>query len=349
MMTDARVVFQRRLEVTRRGVQAELLRALRAEQKRVGRYGKRPQSIAGAGAAITLRGGKRFRAALCMSVALDRRPSNVASLRGAMQVSAALELFHAYLLVQDDWMDGDLARRGGPSAHAMLRRGRRSAHAAASSAILASDLLWNLALAQLLAIDIEPERTRAMLRELTSVHRKVVVGQELDLASLPSLAAQVADLKTGSYTVEGPLVLGALFAGLPAASVAALRRFARPLGIAFQHRDDLLSVFGKTSETGKSSGGDIREGRRSALLDEAFRRVRGDDRRTLVSAFGNARASAAMLRGATEVIERSGARAAVQAAMVRYCGRAARLARGLPVSERARIELEGAAWLVAAS
>ncbi len=58
-----------------------------------------------------MRGGKRFRAALLAAVHAGVAPE--ASLEPAYQVGMALELLQTYLLIQDDWIDGDVTRRGG--------------------------------------------------------------------------------------------------------------------------------------------------------------------------------------------------------------------------------------------
>ena len=83
-----------------------------------------------------MRGGKRLRAALVSAGAQCFRPRRGDPL--LIEIGAAVELLHAYFLVHDDWMDGDLVRRGGPSVHAHLRRlyGRPAGDAAA---ILAGD------------------------------------------------------------------------------------------------------------------------------------------------------------------------------------------------------------------
>src|SRR5919108_432340 len=51
--------------------------------------------------------------------------------------------------------------------------------------------------------------------------------------------ARAARLKGGSYTVEGPLAIGAALAAGPPSIRQLLGRYGRPLGLAFQLRDDL--------------------------------------------------------------------------------------------------------------
>ena len=82
-------------------------------------------------------------------------------------------------------------------------------------------------------------------------------------------------LKTASYTVTGPLLVGAALAGADDARAAGLERFGRPLGIAFQLRDDLLGTFGDPAATGKPIHNDIRQGKRTALVAELCRDAAG--------------------------------------------------------------------------
>jgi hypothetical protein len=66
----------------------------------------------------------------------------------------------------------------------------------------------------------------------------MALGQALDLAGGDADRSLVARLKGGSYSVEGPLLIGAALAeGHPAAS-AALAAYGAPLGLAFQLLDD---------------------------------------------------------------------------------------------------------------
>ena len=73
-------------------------------------------------------------------------------------------------------------------------------------------------------------------------------------------------LKTAVYSFEGPLQAGAVLAGAPEETVATLADFGREIGIAYQLVDDLLGVFGSEAETGKTTIGDLREGKRTVII-----------------------------------------------------------------------------------
>ena len=96
----------------------------------------------------------------------------------------------------------------------------------------------------------------------------MALGQYLDVAGLahePDGARRVAWLKGGAYTVEGPLLIGAAFADGGDAQRAALHAFGRPLGEAFQLRDDLVDGeaalgHGRRSGRGPGSAGEGRVG-----------------------------------------------------------------------------------------
>ena len=57
-----------------------------------------------------------------------------------------------------------------------------------------------------------------------------------------------------------------ILGGASAGVLEVLERFARPLGIAFQIADDLLGTLGSSEVTGKPSGSDLREGKRTLLV-----------------------------------------------------------------------------------
>jgi geranylgeranyl diphosphate synthase type I len=289
---------------------------------------------------LTLRKGKRLRPAL---VALGLRAvSGRADLKLAVEAGAALELLHTYLLIHDDWMDDDAVRRGGPTVHVMLARKLRSERLGHASAILAGDYALSLATETLAKLRVPSERLRGLLVCFTEMHEHAVFGQELDISGTSPGPEKAYALKTASYSVRGPLRLGALLAHARPPTLDTLDRFAVPVGIAFQLRDDILSAFGDPRETGKPLGGDLRSGKRTPLVLHASEKARGRDRQRLARVLGNERASDADVRLALDVIVRTGAREVVEAridALVR---------RGLGVLGRA-VTAEGRELLTGAA
>ena len=61
--------------------------------------------------------------------------------------------------------------------------------------------------------------------------------------------------------------LGASYAGAPEATVAALDRYGRNLGVAFQIADDVLDIWGEERVTGKSLGTDLEKQKTDAARD----------------------------------------------------------------------------------
>jgi geranylgeranyl diphosphate synthase type I len=112
-------------------------------------------------------------------------------------------------------------------------------------------------------------------------------GQYLDLETSAlgewheEVAATTAELKTASYTVEGPLLVGAGLAPNGPAIEPFLRTYGRAVGQAFQLRDDLLDLYGDEAQTGKPVGGDVAQHKATRLLGIANRRATGADRALL--------------------------------------------------------------------
>lgn len=263
-----------------------------------------------AAAELTMRGGKRLR---CLILYAGYRASGgAADTSQILELSAAIELLQTYLLIQDDWMDDDAERRGGPSVHAALSQKRGDAKLGASLAILASDLTAGFAHEALQRGAVASKRTAEILARFSQMHTEVVCGQQMDLLEHAEVE-RMHDLKTGSYTVRGPLQIGALLADASAEQLTALDRFGRPLGIAFQLRDDLLGTYGDPALTGKPAGHDLREGKNTSLIREARGLLDAQAWAQLERVLGNASATAAQLQEAARTLEVSGARARVEA------------------------------------
>lgn len=332
--------FPALLAHVRPAIEARLTELWTTKIASIHRHGPAVVAMASAARELTLRGGKRFRAALLAAVHGGVAPE--AALDPAFQIGVALELLQTYLLIQDDWMDGDASRRGGPSVHVILgaELGERFG---AASAILASDFTWGIAVATIAAIEAPPARVVEVMQLFLRIHEDVVVGQQIDLLGRAEDVEAMHDLKTGSYTVRGPIALGAALAGASPSARAALDRYAAPLGVAFQLRDDLLGTFGSPEETGKLIGSDLRTGKRTAILAEAEHRLDAAGRETLARAFNRADATDAEVAAATEVLQACGARGEVERRLASLCDDAEALAADLPLAPAAKQMLAGAA------
>jgi geranylgeranyl diphosphate synthase type I len=272
---------------------------------------------------LAMRGGKRLRPAL-LAAAFDGfrsgSGSHDAAFDACMPALVALELLQVYFLVHDDWMDGDDVRRGGPSVPAALRArwgGEQPSAGKASdadaAAILAGD--WACALAQSALCAFEGPTLGATMRSFARMQEAVIMGQLLDVRARDT--DETADvertymLKTGTYTVRGPLELGAIMAGADEGDLTAIAAFADPLGVAFQLADDMLSTFGVEKDTGKPAFGDLRAGKRTWLVAAAMKDARV--RELARGVFGEPNAPDAKLKALADAIEASGARARVEA------------------------------------
>ncbi len=122
---------------------------------------------------------------------------------------------------------------------------------------------------------------------------------------------RVLQLKSGRYTAERPIQLGALLAGAPPAVRDQLSRYGTAVGEAFQLQDDLLGVFGDPATTGKPVGDDLREGKFTLLVHHAIHAGTAADRAVVTSALGRADLDAAGVERVQQVLERTGARRAI--------------------------------------
>jgi geranylgeranyl diphosphate synthase, type I len=275
------------------------------------RHGPDVEAMVSAVRDLCLRGGKRLRPALL--VAGYRAASERALLEPALDAGVVLELLQAYLLIHDDWMDGDLVRRGGPAVHAQLTKRFRSEHKGNASGILAGDYASAVALEALSQVEMKPSAALPAFACLAEMQLDAIAGQQLDLIGGEYDVELAYQLKTGSYTVRGPLRLGAILASASPKTLLALDRFALPIGIAFQLRDDLLSAFGEPEQTGKPLGNDLRAGKRTALLAAGLKLAQGKDLRALKRCVSNPAATDVELRAALLVLQTSGARATIEA------------------------------------
>ena len=201
----------------------------------------------------TLTGGKRIRPLLvyatgeCLGVSPD-----------ALDVpAAAIELIHAFSLVNDDLqaMDDDDLRRGQPTVHKQFDE---------ATAILAADALQPLAF-QVIADSprLSPAQVSGLVSLISSACGSLGMtgGQAIDLASegrqlSAQELAEMHGLKTGALISASVMAACILAGNLGDKAFAAMAQFSDDIGLAFQIRDDLLDVEGDTDVIGKPAGSD---------------------------------------------------------------------------------------------
>jgi geranylgeranyl diphosphate synthase, type I len=175
----------------------------------------------------------------------------------ATPAAVAVELVHNFSLLHDDVMDGDLTRRHRPTAWSVF---------GVNAAILAGDALLTLALG-VLAASGHPAATDAT-RTLSAAVQELLDGQSADLDLEQRTEVELGECLSMAEKKTGALMgcacaVGALFGGGNVEQIERLRRFGMHLGLAFQHVDDLLGIWGDPAVTGKSVYSDLRSRKKS--------------------------------------------------------------------------------------
>ncbi len=271
-----------------------------------------------------------------------------------LTAAAAIELVHASALAHDDVMDDSETRRGKPAAHRVFSRRLRDAAIARSdaerfgrsAAILLGDLLLSWSDELLGRSGFKPESLARGRVYFDKLRTEVVAGQYLDLlaqaggAGSASDALRVVRYKSAKYTVERPLQFGAALAKADEPLLSALSSYGVPLGEAFQLRDDVLGVFGEARVTGKPSGDDIREGKRTLLVARAYDKADTSQRALLDRHFGDPKVDAAAITAVQDVIRETGALGAVETVITELTAASVQaLAQAPVVDEEARSAL----------
>ena len=228
---------------------------------------------------LVLAGGKRLRPAFCFwgFVGAGGDPTDEL----VIDAGAALELLHAFALFHDDVMDGSLTRRGEPTTNAKFEASHGAIKLAGESrrfgdgvAILVGDLAY--VYSDQLMRNASPQAWTIW----NELRIELNFGQYLDMLGSAmnerrrEKAERICRYKSGKYTIERPLHLGALLAAPTRGDelIPVLSTYGLPLGDAFQMRDDVLGAFGDTAITGKPVGDDLREGKPTPLMAMATAR-----------------------------------------------------------------------------
>lgn len=228
----------------------------RTEERLVALAAGHGETLARHATATISAGGKRLRP-LLVFLAAGEAVERAAEQR-LVRAAVAVELVHSASLVHDDVLDAAALRRGAPTVVAAAGR---------TMATATGDLLFSRAFAELAdggAGALED------VRALSAAASALAAGELLQRADAWDAAVPLeryvhrCELKTGSL-FEAACRLGALAtAGATAPDreslPAALGRFGRRIGLAFQLLDDVLDVSGPPERIGKARGTDLLDG-----------------------------------------------------------------------------------------
>lgn len=190
--------------------------------------------------------GKRLRPAL---VLLTARACG--GIRPAHPVLAAVvEMIHTATLVHDDILDEAVVRRHAATVNAEWGN---------EAAVLMGDYLFTHAFH--LAASLETTLACRWIGRATNLVCEGEMQQVHNRGNLDLDEAAYFEIIRGK-TAELTAVscrLGAHYAGASEATVAAMDRYGRDLGVAFQIADDVLDLWGEERATGKTLGTDLQK------------------------------------------------------------------------------------------
>jgi geranylgeranyl diphosphate synthase type I len=152
-------------------------------------------------------------------------------------------------------------------------------------------------------------------------------------------AERICRYKSGKYTIERPLHLGALLAAPTRDDlIPVLSTYGLPLGDAFQMRDDVLGAFGDTAITGKPVGDDLREGKPTPLMAIATARANAAQLNEL-QLVGNQDLTPAQIARVQEVIRETGALDELEVVITRLTDEAIAAVQNVPFAQSVRDEM----------
>jgi geranylgeranyl diphosphate synthase type I len=282
-------------------------------------------------------GGKLLRPGLVLAAAAavaGPGSLSVAADATVLAHAAAVELAHNFTLLHDDVIDRDRTRRHRPTAWTVF---------GAENAILAGDAMLALAL-RLVGGEASARLAECVIEICDGQYEDCAFEQRDDVTLDECLA--MAGKKTGAL-LGCACALGALAVHADPLAVAALDRFGREIGMAFQLTDDLLGIWGDPAVTGKPVGSDL-AARKKSLPVVAALAASSTAAAELARLYALTRDfTEHELRQAADAVERAGGRAwAATEAAARIAKAHAHLRRAPGVDQSAAHDLHAIAELI---
>ncbi|HEY6766968.1 MAG TPA: polyprenyl synthetase family protein [Candidatus Sulfotelmatobacter sp.] len=278
-------------------------------------------------------GGKRLRPALLLLSAklFDYQGE------GAVRLGAVVEIIHTATLVHDDIIDEAKTRRGRPAANTQWGN---------SKCVLAGDWLYM----QAFKVAVQ-ERNFRILDTLIELTQQMVEGELLQIEKLGTFITldEYFDLiyRKTACLFSVCMRLGAILGGATPEQEAAVGKYGRDMGMAFQIVDDVLDLTASEDVLGKPVASDLREGKVTMAVIHALERATPQERSNVETILTERGFNGITHSNILEILRRYGSLDAATACAVRYAESARKSICTFPDSEIKRALLWAPEFVVA--
>ena len=221
-------------------------------------------------------------------------------LKMIVRVAATIELVGSCILIHDDIIDNSDKRRGEPSFHMFYeseakKRGIKNLRDFGHScALLAGDIGYFIGfhLLSTLPVDVTLKNSASAFfaKEMAILGQAELIEYDYSTTQYEPSDDEIIKIykyKTAHYTLSLPLMLGAIYAGAPEDEIKKLEHLGESVGVIYQMKDDELDVFGDSQFTGKPTGSDIKENKKTLLQHTLLNSVTDAERKKLLTLFGS--------------------------------------------------------------
>jgi len=189
------------------------------------------------------------------------------------QAALAIELIHTATLLHDDVVDSSPTRRGQPTVNARWNN-------------LVSVLMGDYLIAKAFKIMMET-KSQPLLTAMSAATERVSVGELLQVQESfnydlneKSYLNIIREKTASLFSVA--CESGAILSSSEDGSREKFKIYGENFGIAFQIRDDLLDLVGKSEKTGKEPGNDLKEGKITLPLIYSLKKTSAVKRKEMV-------------------------------------------------------------------
>ena len=310
-----------------------------------------------------LRRGKRLRPLLFVLSYLgySKKPA-----QGLYASALALELTHNFLLIHDDIIDKSNLRRGEPSMHKMMdnflkgykpegdggqpnsRSHRNIKFSGSDLAMVTGDIIYAMAVHLFLSIDEKKINKEKAMKKFSEIVIYTGAGQFIELLYGAQNISRIKkediykiyDLKTAYYSFSYPLSLGAVLAGEEEKELQKLFEYGRCLGRAFQIKDDILNLFAREKETGKPALTDLKEAKKTILLELTYQKLNPKNKSQINKLLGKKHLNSRELSKLHKIISESEGLKLAKQEISRYLNKAKKIGASLKMRPRYKDLLE---------